>query len=83
LNYAGFRFHHHLSVGAAHPGSFAVNGFVVTWALPEFTHPIWRCFRSFNGSFVAVFGLVLTGAAALIAHYVPEAAIEPKKYRRK
>ena len=32
---------------------------------------------------VAALGLVLTGAAALIAHFAPQPAIEQKKYRRK
>lgn len=63
--------------------SFAVNGFVVTWALPEFYTSYLALLSLIQWIFVAVFGLVLTGAAALIAHYVPKAAIEPKKYRRK
>jgi hypothetical protein len=63
--------------------SFAVNGFLVTWALPEFYTSYLALLSLIQWIFVAVFGLVLAGVAALIAHYVPRPAFEPKKYRRK
>jgi len=63
--------------------NFAVNGILVTWTLPEFYTSYIGLLSLIQWIFVAVFGLLLTGASALIAHYVPQAAIEPKKYRRK
>jgi hypothetical protein len=63
--------------------SFAVNGFLVTWTLPEFYTSYLALLSLIQWIFVAIFGLVLTGAAALIAHYVPQFASEPRKYRRK
>ena len=63
--------------------SFAVNGILVTWTLPEFYTSYIALLSLIQWIFVALFGLVLTGAAALIAHYVPQPFIEYKKYRRK
>ena len=63
--------------------SFAVNGILVTWTLPEFYTSYIALLSLIQWIFVAVFGLVLTGAAALIAHYVPQPVIDHKKYRRK
>ena len=63
--------------------SFAVNGLLVTWTLPEFYTSYLALLSLIQWVFVAMLGLVLTGAVALIAHYVPEQVIEMKKYRRK
>ena len=63
--------------------SFVINGFLVTWVLPEFYTSYIALFSLIQWIFIAAFGLVLTGAAALIGHYVPQPAFEPKKYRRK
>ena len=63
--------------------SFAVNGILVTWALPEFYTSYLALLSLIQWIFVAGFGLLLAGAAALIAHYVPQPAFVPKKYRRK
>jgi hypothetical protein len=63
--------------------SFAVNGLLVTWTLPEFYTSFLALFSLIQWIFVAAFGLLLAGVAALIAHYVPQSASEPKKYRRK
>jgi hypothetical protein len=63
--------------------SFAVNGFLVTWALPEFYTSYISLLSLIQWIFVAALGLVLTGTAALIAHYIKVPFIEKKKYRRK
>ncbi|MGD0750009.1 MAG: alkaline phosphatase family protein [Anaerolineales bacterium] len=63
--------------------SFAVNGLVVTWTLPEFYTSYIALLSLIQWIFVAAFGLLLAGAAALIAHYVPQTTIINKKYRRK
>ena len=63
--------------------SFGVNGLLVTWTLPEFYTSYIALLALIQWIFVAAFGLVLTGAAALIARYVPQPDIAPKKYRRK
>jgi hypothetical protein len=63
--------------------SFAVNGFLVTWALPEFYTSYIALLSLIQWIFVAAFGLLLVGAAALIAHFIPQQVYEPKKYRRK
>jgi hypothetical protein len=63
--------------------NFAVNGILVTWTLPEFYTSYIALLSLMQWIFVAAFGLALTGAAALIAHYVPRPAAEYKKYRRK
>ena len=63
--------------------SFAVNGLVVTWTLPEFYTSYLALLSLIQWLAVAAFGLALTGAAALIAHFVPQPAFEQKKYRRK
>jgi hypothetical protein len=62
--------------------SFAVNGLRVTWTLPEF-YTIFIAFLSLiQWRFVAAIGLLLTGIAALIAHYVPRPAKRHKRSRR-
>jgi hypothetical protein len=62
--------------------SFAVNGILVTWTLPEF-YTIFLAFLSMTQSiFVAAIGLVLTGMAALIAHFVPKPARRHARSRR-
>ncbi len=63
--------------------SFAMNGFLVTWTLPEFYTSYLALLSLIQWIFVAVFGLLLTGGAALIAHYFPQSTAEPRKYRRK
>ena len=63
--------------------SFAVNGILVTWTLPEFYTSYIALLSLIQWIFVAAFGLLLSGAAALIAHYIHEPVIEHKKYRRK
>jgi len=66
--------------------SFAVNGPLVTWTLPEFYTSYLALFSLIQWILIVAFGLILTGAAALIAHYVPQvpqSTLEPKKYRRK
>jgi hypothetical protein len=63
--------------------SFAVNGLVVTWTLPEFYTSYLALLSLIQWLAVAAFGLAFTGAAALIAHFVPQPAFEQKKYRRK
>jgi hypothetical protein len=63
--------------------SFAVNGFLVTWALPEFYTSYISLLSLIQWIFVAALGLVLTGTAALIAHYIKVPFTEKKKYRRK
>jgi hypothetical protein len=64
--------------------SFAVNGLLVTWTLPEFYTSYIALLSLIQWIFVAAFGLLLAGAAALIAHYIPEQpVVEHQKYRRK
>jgi hypothetical protein len=63
--------------------NFAINGIVVTWTLPEFYTSYIALLSLIQWIFVAAFGLVLTGAAALVAHYAPQPAVEYNKYRRK
>ena len=63
--------------------SFAVNGTLVTWTLPEFYTSYIALLSLIQWIFVAVLGLLLAGAAALIAHNVHQPSIEHKKYRRK
>ena len=63
--------------------SFAVNGLVVTWTLPEFYSSYLALLSLFQWIFVAAFGLLLAGAAALIARFVPRTTLPIKKYRRK
>lgn len=62
---------------------FAVNGFVVTWTLPEFYTSYISLISLIQWIFVAIFGLLLAGAGALVAYYVPQTTISTKKYRRK
>ena len=48
----------------------------VTWTLPEFYTSYIALISLIQWIFVALLGLVLTGAAALIAHYVSNPAIK-------
>jgi hypothetical protein len=63
--------------------SFAVNGLVVTWTLPEFYSSYLALLSLIQWIFVSAFGLLLAGAAALIARFVPRTNLPIKKYRRK
>jgi hypothetical protein len=63
--------------------SFAINGVLVTWTLPEFYTSYIALLALIQWIFVAALGLILTGAGALVAHYIPQRAIKPIKYRRK
>jgi hypothetical protein len=64
--------------------SFAVNGILVTGTFPEFNTSFIALLSLIQWIFVAALGLLLTGAASLIAHYVPQPAMKYyKKYRRK
>jgi len=56
---------------------------VVTWTLPEFYSSYLALLSLFQWIFVAAFGLLLAGAAALIARFVPRTTLPIKKYRRK
>ena len=62
--------------------SFAVNGVLVTWALPEFYTAYIALLSLIQWIFVAALGLSLTGVAALIANYVPRPARNYRKSRR-
>jgi hypothetical protein len=62
---------------------FAVNGLVVTWTLPEFYTSYLALLSLIQWIFVAAFGLLLAGASALIAQFVPQTTLPIKKYRRK
>jgi len=64
-------------------GQFRSHGILVTWTLPEFYTSYIALLSLIQWIFVAAFGLLLSGAAALIAHYIHEPVIEHKKYRRK
>ena len=62
--------------------SFAVNGILVTWTLPEF-YTTFLAFLSLTQSiFVAATGLLLAGVAALIAHFIPKPARRLTRSRR-
>jgi len=50
--------------------SFAVNGYRVTWTLPEFTTQFLGFFATVQGLFVAVVGLLLVGISALATRVV-------------
>jgi hypothetical protein len=50
--------------------SFAVNGYLVTWTLPEFTTQFLGFFATVQALFVAVVGLLLVGVSALVARFV-------------
>jgi len=64
--------------------SFAINGLVVTWTLPEFYSSYLALLSLIQWIFISVFGLLLSGASALIARYVPQSIEEVHpKYRRK
>ena len=47
--------------------SFAVNGYLVTWTLPEFNTQFLGFFATVQALFVAVVGLLLVGISALVA----------------
>lgn len=59
--------------------SFAVNGILVTWTLPEFYTSYLALLSLIQWLLVAALGLLLAGAAGLIAHFVPQPV---RKYRR-
>ncbi|MGB8214613.1 MAG: alkaline phosphatase family protein [Anaerolineales bacterium] len=63
--------------------NFAVNGILVTWTLPEFYTAYIALLSLIQWVLVAMFGLVLAGAAALVAHYVPHPIRKYRKSRRK
>ena len=63
--------------------SFAVNGLVVTRTLPEFYTSYLALLSLIQWIFVAAFGLLLAGTAALIARFIPQTTLPIKKYRRK
>lgn len=62
--------------------SFAINGILVTWTLPEFYTIFIALLSLIQWRFVVAVGLALTGAAALIAHYVPQPVKSHKRSRR-
>jgi hypothetical protein len=62
--------------------NFSVNGFIVTWALPEFYTSFIALLSLIQWIFVAAVGLLLTGMAALIARFVPQPVKKYKRIRR-
>jgi hypothetical protein len=62
--------------------NFAVNGLLVTWTLPEFYTTFIAFLSLIQWIFVAAIGLLLTGIAALVAHYVPKPAKRRTRSRR-
>jgi len=51
--------------------SFAVNGLLVGWTLPEFYTIFVAVMSSIQWLFIAAVGLLLTGIAALAARFIP------------
>ncbi len=62
--------------------SFAVNGILVTWTLPEFYTSYLALLSLIQWIFVAALGLLLAGAAGLIAHFVPQPVTKYRKSKR-
>ncbi len=63
--------------------NFAVNGILVTWTLPDSYSSYVALLSLIQWIFVATFGLLLTGTAALISQFVPQPIRKYTKYRRK
>ena len=63
--------------------SFAINGLVITWTLPEFYSSYLALLSLIQWIFVSVFGMLLSGTSALIARFVPQSVEVHRKYRRK
>ena len=62
--------------------SFAMNGVLVTWTLPNFVTSYIALISLIQWIIVAALGLLLTGVAALVAQLVPSSASSYRKSRR-